>query len=214
MSEEANNMKRQRLETSRQDGFALVYMAALLTGLLLFTGLAVDSGRMYVVKAQLSKAVDGAALAAARNLNGGDPKGEATRIFKVKFPAGYMATSASPDPTADPNFFATSVNTASGINVVTVTASTMMPTSFMKIANFTQVKVTSSGEATRRMVDLSLVLDVSGSIGAQWGAVRDAAKSFIGSFDGAHDRLSLLTFSDGAKVLDQMPATRGFNKAQ
>ena len=47
----------------QQDGFVAVYMAVLLTGLLLFTGLAVDSGRAYVVKAQLTKAVDGAALA-------------------------------------------------------------------------------------------------------------------------------------------------------
>jgi Flp pilus assembly protein TadG len=214
MSEEANNMKRQRCETSGQDGFALVYMAALLTVLLLFTGLAVDSGRVYVVRAQLSKAVDGAALAAARNLNGGDPKGEATRIFKANFPAGYMGTSSATDPTADPGFFSTSVNAATGINVVDIKASAMLPTSFMKLASFDQVTVTSAGEATRRMVDLSLVLDVSGSIGTQWGAVRDAAKSFIGSFDAAHDRLSLLTFSDGAKVLDQMPSTRGFNKAQ
>jgi Flp pilus assembly protein TadG len=60
--------------SKRQDGFVAVYMAVLLTGLLLFTGLAVDSGRAYVVKAQLTKAVDGAALGAARSLNGGDPK--------------------------------------------------------------------------------------------------------------------------------------------
>ena len=48
--------------SKRQDGFVAVYMAVLLTGLLLFTGLAVDSGRAYVVKAQLTKAVDGAGL--------------------------------------------------------------------------------------------------------------------------------------------------------
>ena len=68
----------------------------------------------------------------------------------------------------------------------------------MKIGSFDTVTVSSSGEATRRMVDLSLVLDVSSSIGPAWGAVRDAARTFINSFDGAHDRLALLTFSDGA----------------
>src|ERR1700730_15615634 len=113
MSEEANNMKRQRLETSRQDGFALVYMAALLTGLLLFTGLAVDSGRMYVVKAQLSKAVDGAALAAARNLNGGDPQGEAAKIYRANFPVGYMGTTSSTNP-GDAGFFSLQTIPASG----------------------------------------------------------------------------------------------------
>jgi Flp pilus assembly protein TadG len=214
MSEEADNMKRQGSDLLREDGFALVYMAAILTGLLLFTGLAVDSGRSYVVKAQLSKAVDGAALAAARNLNGGDPQGEAARIFKANFADGYMGTSYSPDPTTAANFFNSVTDAASGVNIVTVTASTAVPTSFMRLGGFTQVTVSSSGQATRRMVDLSVVLDVSSSIGSKWGAVRDATRTFVNSFDAAHDRVALMTFSNGATVLDPMPPGRGFNKAK
>ena len=50
-------------------------MAVFLTvALLIFVGLAVDTGRAYVVQAQLSKAVDGAALGAARMLNSGNPR--------------------------------------------------------------------------------------------------------------------------------------------
>src|SRR4051794_41110531 len=86
-------------------GIALVYMAMFLTALMLTTGLAVDTGRAYVVKAQLSKAVDGAALGAARMLNGGNPRGEATRIFNANFPPGYLGTLATQDPTADSSFF-------------------------------------------------------------------------------------------------------------
>src|SRR5436190_21213332 len=113
---------------SAQDGFVLVYMAVVATVLLLFTGLAVDSGRAYLVKAQLTKAVDGAALGAARMLNGGNPRLEAERIFKANFPAGYLGTSSSTDPTADPNFFSSRVVTATGVNIVTVTASAVLPT--------------------------------------------------------------------------------------
>ncbi len=207
-------MIRTRSAVSSQDGFVLIYMAGLLTVLVLFAGLAVDSGRAYVVKAQLSKAVDGAALGAARNLNGGDPRGEATRIFKANFPPGYFGTSSSGDPTSDAGFFSSQVIDSTGVNVVTITASATLPTTFMKLASFNQVTVTSSGQATRRMVDLSLVLDVSSSIGPQWSAVADAAKTFISSFDAAHDRVALLTFSDGAKVLDSMPSSRGFDKAK
>jgi Flp pilus assembly protein TadG len=207
-------MKKQGRDFSGDQGFALVYMAAALTTFLLFTGLALDSGRAYVVKAQLSKAVDGAALGAARNLNTGDPKGEATRIFKANFPAGFFGTSSSTDPTTDPGFFSSRVVPATGVNVVTVTASAVLPTTFMKLANFNQVNVTSTGEAQRRMVDLSLVLDVSGSIGPQWGAVRDAARAFVNSFDKTQDRLALLTYSDAAKVLDAMPSSRGFDKTK
>src|SRR6185369_11133980 len=112
-----------------------VYMAVTLTVLLLGTGIAVDSGRAYVVKAQLSKAVDGAALAAARSLNSGSPSAEAAQIFKANFPPGYMGTDASSDPTAAANFFTSSVNAATGVNTVTVTASTTLPTTFMRLAS-------------------------------------------------------------------------------
>ena len=207
-------MKRQKCDPSREEGFTLVYMAVLLTGLLLFTGLAVDSGRGYVVKAELTKAVDGAALGAARELNSGTPKAVATHLFQANFPVGYMGTSSATDPTADPGFFTLTTDDATGVNTVTVTASATLPTTFMKLGNFDHVTVTSSGQATRRMVDLSLVLDVSSSIGPQWSAVRDAARTFINAFDQAHDRVALLTFSDGANVIDQMPSTRGFNKTQ
>ncbi|MGH9411855.1 MAG: pilus assembly protein TadG-related protein [Vicinamibacterales bacterium] len=90
--------------TRNERGFALIYTSVVLVGLLLFTGLAVDSGRAYLVKAQLTKAVDGAALAAARNLNSGDPRAEAARIFTANFPSGYLGTTAA-DPTAAPGFF-------------------------------------------------------------------------------------------------------------
>ncbi|HEX3644210.1 MAG TPA: vWA domain-containing protein [Vicinamibacterales bacterium] len=207
-------MNKHTSRTRGQEGFTLVYMAAILALLMVSTGLAVDSGRAYLVKAQLSKAVDGAALAAARAFNNGNPQAVAAQIFKANFPAGYLGTAAAPDPTAAANFFASSTNAATGINVVTITASAVMPTTFMSVANLNTVTVASSGQATRRMVDLSLILDVSSSIGTRWPAVRDAARSFIDAFDQNNDRLSLLTFSNGAAVLDPMPAGRGFNKAQ
>jgi Flp pilus assembly protein TadG len=207
-------MKRQTSRLASQKGFVLVYMAATLTVLLLFAGLAVDSGRAYVVKAQLTKAVDGAALAAARSLNSGTAsRSEATRIFNANFPVGYLGASALTDP-ASAGFYALATDPTTGVNTVTITASATVPTTFMRLANYTNVTVTSSGQATRRMVDLSLVLDVSSSIGSQWPTVRDAARTFIDAFDQAHDRVSLLTFSNGAAVIDPMPSTRGFNKVQ
>ncbi len=207
-------MTRQRYNVSGEKGFVMVYMAVGLTALLLFSGLAIDSGRAYLVKAQLSKAVDGAALGAARNLNSGDPKGDATRIFKANFPAGYLGTSSVTDPASDPGFFSLKTIPATGLNVVTVTASAKLPTTFMQLANFHDITVSSSGEATRRMVDLSLVLDVSSSIGSKWGAVRDAARTFVNSFDASNDRVAFMTYSNGAKVIDAMPSGRGFDKSR
>jgi Flp pilus assembly protein TadG len=195
-----------------EGGFALVYMAVFLTVLLVFTGLAVDGGRAYVVKAQLTKAVDGAALSAARNLNSGSPRTEAEKIFRANFPDGYMGTSSVTNPVTDASFFDLRTDNETGVNVVTVRAQAVVPTTFMRLANFDEVTVTSSGEARRRMVDLSLVLDVSGSIGSRWPAVRDAAREFINSFDQGADRMALTLYSYGADVVREMQSTRGFNK--
>jgi hypothetical protein len=62
------------------------------------------------------------------------------------------------------------------------------------------------------MVDLSLVLDVSGSIGSKWPAVRDASRTFVNAFDEKNDRMALTTYGTGVQVLKQMPASRGFDK--
>ena len=193
-------MTRQR--TRRDQGFALVYMAVFLTFLLIATGLAVDGGRAYVVKAQLTKAVDGAALSAARNLNSGSPRAEAEKIFRANFPDGYMGVSSVTNPTTDAELLRPAHgSTTTGVNIVTVRATAVLPTTFMRLANFQQVTVSSAGEAQRRMVDLSLVLDVSGSIGSKWPAVRDAAREFINSFDASADRMSLTLYSYGAQVV-------------
>ena len=167
-------MRTRQSHLRKNDGFTLVYMAVTLTVLLLGTGIAVDSGRAYVVKAQLSKAVDGAALAAARALNSGNPQAAAARVFKANFPNQYLGTLPG-DPTAAAGFYTSAVNAATGVNTVTVTATAVLPTTFMQLGNIMTVTVGATGEATRRMVDLSLVLDVSSSIGAEWATVRDAA---------------------------------------
>jgi Flp pilus assembly protein TadG len=195
-----------------EGGIALFFVAVVMLLLMLAAGLAVDAGRAYLVKAQLSKAVDAAALGAARVLNSGDPQAEAVAIFNANFAAGYMGTT-TPDPHA-PLSYSLTTDTGSGVSTVRISASSQMPTTLMRLGNIPSVTVNSAGEATRRMVDLSLVVDVSSSIGSQWGAVHDAAQSFIDSFDESHDRLALVTFSDGANVIDQMPSSRGFNKSK
>ncbi len=138
-------MSKQRSHLSAQGGFALIYMAGVLTLLLLCTGMAVDSGRAYVLKAQLTKAVDGAALGAARALNSGNPRAAAAQIFRANFPVGYLGTTSATDPTTAPNFFSSTANAVTGVNVVTVTADATLPTTFMRLANFMEVKVSSTG---------------------------------------------------------------------
>jgi hypothetical protein len=191
-----------------EKGTALVYVSVSLATLLLFTGLAADSGRGYVVKAQLTKAVDGAALAAARMLNSGTPEAEARKVFNANFPAGYLGTSGTPAMT-----FNLQTDHSRGENIITVHGSVQMPTTLMRLGSTDAVTVRAMSEARRRMVDLSLVLDVSSSIGSRWAAVRDASRAFVNSFNGTQDRVALVTYSNGARVLMPMPLSRGFDKS-
>jgi Flp pilus assembly protein TadG len=207
-------MIRQTRTYRSEAGVAMIQMAIFMPMLLLFTGLAVDSGRAYLVKAQLSKAVDGAALSAVRNLNGGSPRGEAAKVFTANFPSDFMGVTSVTDPSSDPGFYEMHTVEESGVHVVTIKATAVLPTTFMRLGTLNEVTVSSASEATRRMVDLSLVLDVSGSIGPAWPAVRDAARSFIDAFDPVGDRMALVTYSYGARVLDAMPDTFGFDKVK
>src|SRR5438094_10481493 len=85
---------------ARKKGVALVYVAVFLVPLLLCTGLAVDLGRGYLVRVALAKAVDAAALAAARNINADSTlaKKAANNIFSANFPDGFLGvTPKTPD---------------------------------------------------------------------------------------------------------------------
>jgi serine/threonine protein kinase len=88
-----------RLEAPER-GIALFYLSTLLFVLLAFCGLAVDLGRGYIVKAHLSKAVDGAALAAARYIGDGQSaaRAEANKIFGANFPNGFLGVSSVQSP--------------------------------------------------------------------------------------------------------------------
>ena len=205
-------MTRIKQRLPNEEGFVLFYMAVFLTLLLVMVGLAVDTGRAYVVQAQLSKAVDGAALGAARMLNSGNPQQEAATIYRANFPNGWMGTTSSTSP-SEAGFFTMTTDTTTGVNVVNVRATAVVPTTFMRLANRTELRVNALGEAQRRMVDLSLVMDVSSSIGWRWRYVREAAQSFVNAFDQRNDRVSLVFFGNGARVVNAMPAGRGFDKA-
>ena len=87
------------------------------------------------MQAQLSKAVDGAALGAARMLNSGNPRQEAANIYRANFPNGWMGTTSSTSP-SDAGFFSMTTDATTGVNVVNVRATAVVPTTFMKLANF------------------------------------------------------------------------------
>ena len=107
--------------------------------LLLFAGLAVDAGRAYVVKAQLSKAVDGAALGAARMRTAAIRAGGVADL-QGQLPARLHGNGGCAIRRPAGNFFSLATGHG-GCQHVTITATTTLPTTFMKLARLNRVTV-------------------------------------------------------------------------
>jgi Flp pilus assembly protein TadG len=204
-----DRMTTDRPNRAREKGIALVYVGVFLVPLLLCTGLAVDMGRGYLVRVALAKAVDAAALAAARSLNGDRSQAEAVadNIFAANFPAGFLGVISPQDP---PTVTFT-VDDTDGSNIVRVDANRTLPTTFMRMAKFDNLTVAAAATATRRLVDMSFVIDRSGSLQGEFAEVQDAAKEFVDSFDKTSDRIALIGFSSGTSTTDHMSTGRGFD---
>src|SRR5690606_22716987 len=91
-----------------------------------------------------------------------------------------------------------------GIRNVTLRGSATAPTFFMRILGFESIDVSALATASRRDVNLMLVLDRSGSLhetrANAWVAVQEAASFFVDQFDDSRDQLGLVSFGSGAAV--------------
>src|SRR5437667_6520049 len=191
----------ERADHAREKGMALVYVGIFLVPLLLCTGLAVDLGRGYLVRATLAKAVDAAALAPARNITADTSQAQraGNNIFNANFPAGYLGVSPEqPDIETDVG--------PDGSYIIHASSKATLPTTFMRLAKFDTLTVAASAQATRRLVDMSFVIDRSWSLNGEFPQVKQAAKQFVKYFKEDSDRMALITFASGTTVTDRMRA--------
>jgi Flp pilus assembly protein TadG len=182
----------------KADGQIYVLFAFSLPILILFVGLAIDFGFAYVTKTTLSKAVDSAALAGMRSLNQGTAR--ATTIAKAAFTANYPATPRDANPPAVNIAFTTN---ASNNSVVNVSATATIDTFFLGVlSGYHTLTVTSTAQATRPQLIMSLVLDRSGSMNLNGGAqaLPPAVDNFLTYFDNATDEVADVSFSSIATV--------------
>jgi len=194
-----------------QRGTAFAYIGIAMFALVGFTGLAVDLGRGYVIKANLSKAVDAAALAAARGIGEGESAARAlaNNIFNVNFPNGYLGVTSVQNP---PQIAFSDASDQS--SVITVSSRAVMPTTFMQIAGFAELGIAAQSQATRRLVDMSFVVDHSNSLASDYDQVKAAAEQFVSYFDADKDRVALMMFATNTIVMDPInTGGRGFNKS-
>jgi Flp pilus assembly protein TadG len=195
---------------SGQRGFTLVIHALMLTATVGAIGLAVDVGTFYMIKARMSAAVDGAALAAGRSVNLADDLATAQsdaiatahQFFTANFPSNYLNTLGSPTVTPSLNEETDDDGNPLGVLDITVTASATAPTYFMNVFGVHSTVVATSSTASRRGLVMLLVLDQSSSMNTSADpvsgltacqAMKQAAQNFITLFS-PYDHVGMITF--------------------
>ncbi len=209
-------MRRILKRSKSQRGVSLILSTISLVFIIPMTSLIVDLGVLYVAKARLQAAVDGAALAAARALNlGQDTASQATSAkhnavnwFYANFPNGNWSTSGTVMNTDSVQVYDDAANP--NLRHVDLSARTNVPTYFMKWFNVGAETISATGHATRRDSVIMLVLDRSGSMcspssspcttAGACGPMKAAAKLFTGQFAAGRDYIGLVSFSDGTYV--------------
>ncbi|MBF6600947.1 MAG: VWA domain-containing protein [Dehalococcoidia bacterium] len=147
-------MKSPARSNTRESGQVVVLFALLTFVIIALMGLAADVGRLYVVRAQLSRAVDAAALAGAKELPDVNRADASARA--------YLTANE-----ADPKMSVT-VNASAAAQQVQVQASRSVGTIFMRVFGISTVTVSNDATAGFGVtpVDTVLGIDATGSMGA------------------------------------------------
>ena len=139
-------------------GQTIIVFALVVPILILFTGMAIDAGLLYVTKAKLSTAVDSACLTGMKNLNDNSPQSQAkaAQLAAGLFNANFGANPPTPSITFPTMPTATS---RSG------NCNGLRETLFMQsLPQWASVPVSATAVATRGKLIMTLVLDRSGSM--------------------------------------------------
>lgn len=202
-----------------QGGGVALIVAFMMLVILGFTGLAIDGGRSYGVKAQLSAAADAGAIAGAMALSEGSNRAQrianaktaAARYYNLNYPNNFQkSTHHAPTTTV--------VRNANNQWQVTVTARATTPNLFMNALGFGDNDIRTIAQTIRQDLDLMLVLDSSGSMSGQIDELQDAAKNgFVSKFISGPggDRLGVVSFAAGSTIAEPINRTgaRGFDTA-
>jgi Flp pilus assembly protein TadG len=191
-------------------GFVFAFFALAAVVLLGMTGLAIDTARGVVTKAEISRVVDATALAEARNVRAGVTQAQnvARAVAALNgIEPGPKETLTLPPP----------ITNNEGETLITVRASRRIETTFMRLMGIDDLEVSSFAEATVPPVDLVLVLDQSGSMknrvsggSSPWSKLVPAAKEFVRQFSDEIDQVGLVHYSTMAETA--LPLQPGFTR--
>jgi len=170
-------------------------------------GIAIDTSVAYNVRSQLAAAVDAAALAGARAFASPNRDADIQNFFDANFQAGYMGSILEPLQIASDGEART----------VTVTARAEIPTLFMSVLGTDSTNIAATAEATlsSRDVEVSLVLDITGSMSGQRIIdLRSAANELVDIVvqdqqDPFYSKVALVPYSNSVNVGTYADQVRG-----
>jgi Flp pilus assembly protein TadG len=204
-----NDCSSNRRRTQR--GYVLLF-AALMTIMILVPaiGLAVDVGMMYMSQALLSAAADASVLAGARALSRGsddaaqhaNAEAAANTCFYSNFPAGFLGT-------INLTVTSTAATDATSLRSVTTGATVDLPLIFMRFFGSNTTRIAASAVATRRDVNIMIIMDRSTSLTGSGACapLKAAAVGFVEKFSEGRDNLGLITFGTSSKVERSLSST-------
>jgi len=202
----------------RERGVVLLLGALCLPVIVAILGITVDLSIMYAIKGRLQMACDGAAVAALRSLNLANSiasqqipaQAVATQWFNANFNGNFMGAQGTSLQTP-----VVAQNNATYVTSVQVSATTNSPSYFMKYYNFGATEIGATGQASRRNVVMTLVLDRSGSMNNASNEINGqtscqvmvaAAKQFTGYFVPGADYIGMVSFAETVYIA-QAPTT-------
>ena len=174
-----------------QRGGVALFLALAIVPVIGFVGIGTDVARAYLVKSRLSSALDAAALAGGRSFFLPTRDADIDMFFNVNFPAGYLGATVT-GPITQPDVDSETLE---------LTASAVVPTSFMRVLGYDDVSVSAYAQVKRELIALDVVLaiDMSGSMtsgaiggGSRIQAARSASHILIDILFGTSSEKALL----------------------
>ena len=194
-------MKPIRQILANQKG-AYFLMSAIVLGVMVsFAALGVEIGRWYSIQAEISKSIDGAAFAGAKNVSNpkfptdADLEAFVLEVAQANFPPGLLDT--------DTPVFTAALDAEGKVTVNgNVNSLNRMTTVFD--TGTTMTNLGAAGSAKLRKAEVALVLDVSGSMN-NGGAIDDlktGADTFVNNFQSFQKdhKFALITFATGVQI--------------
>ncbi|MDT7040998.1 TadE/TadG family type IV pilus assembly protein [Candidatus Nitronereus thalassa] len=192
-----------KLHVSNSRGIFALVTALSVVSLFAFVALGIEVGRWYVVRAELSKSVDAAALLGAKNYSNPFLVTEdlMAAVGQANFSPGLLGTEGNPQITGTKGAEG-KVFVEGSTNVLNKITQVVEMQDHIAKGTYEKTYITSSGVAQQREVEIMLVLDESGSMSSAMSNLKTAAKSFVDFFEHTDDtdQMGLITFASGVVV--------------